>query len=130
MSQKPISTAALVTFIIDAVLVVTFAALGRRTHESGMDLAGVLTTASPFLIALAVAALVTRHAHTWTQLWPAGVLVWLITVVLGLVLRVTLFADTAAFAFQLVAAGTLFVFLIGRRLVTWLIVRSAARRQS
>lgn len=121
---------AVLSFLIDAVLVIVFAALGRRSHESSLDLPAVLETAAPFLIAVAVAALVTRHGRTWAQLWPAGVLVWIITVGLGLLLRVTLFGDTAAVAFQLVAAGTLFVLLMGRRLVTVVLRRPSSARPS
>lgn len=121
---------AVLTLLIDAVLVVLFAALGRRSHESSLDLIGVLGTAAPFLISLAVAALITRHARTWSQLWPAGVFVWAITVVGGLLLRVWVFGDTAALAFQFVAAGTLMLLLLGRRLVTWLLMRRASAAQS
>lgn len=118
------------TLAIDALLVVGFAALGRRSHESSLDLAGILGTAAPFLLALLVAALITRHWRTWAQLWPAGVLTWVITVAGGLLLRVTLFDQTAALAFQLVAAGTLLLLLLGRRLVTVLFRRRSASTRS
>lgn len=118
------------TLALDALLVVGFAALGRRSHESSLDLAGILGTAAPFLLALLVAALITRHWRTWAQLWPAGVLTWVITVAGGLLLRVTLFDQTAALAFQLVAAGTLLLLLLGRRLVTVLLRRRSASTRS
>lgn len=119
-----------VTLAVDAVLVIAFAALGRRSHDSSLDLTEILGTAAPFLIALLVAAVVTRHWGTWSQLWPAGVLTWVITVAGGLLLRVTLFDQTAALAFQLVAAGTLLVLLLGRRLVTALLQRRSHRTRS
>lgn len=119
-----------ITLVIDAALVVVFAALGRRSHESSLDLAGVLGTAAPFLIALVLAAALTRHWNTWHQLWPAGVLTWMITVAGGLLLRVSLFDQTAALAFQLVAAGTLLVLLLGRRLVTVLLRRNLTAHAS
>lgn len=119
-----------ITLVIDAALVVAFAALGRRSHESSLDLAGVLGTAAPFLIALVLAAALTRHWNTWHQLWPAGVLTWMITVAGGLLLRVSLFDQTAALAFQLVAAGTLLVLLLGRRLVTVLLRRNLTAHAS
>jgi hypothetical protein len=112
---------------VDALLIIVFAALGRRTHESGMDPAGILWTALPFLIAWAAATLATRRG--WALLWPSGVVVWLVTVIGGLLLRV-LFGDTAAFSFQLVTAGVLGVFLLGRRLVTTLLLRSGRRARS
>jgi hypothetical protein len=111
----------------DALLIIVFAALGRRTHESGMDPAGILWTALPFLIAWAAATLATHRG--WALLWPSGVVVWLVTVIGGLLLRV-LFGDTAAFSFQLVTAGVLGVFLLGRRLVTTLLLRPGPRARS
>ncbi|GAA4777561.1 DUF3054 domain-containing protein [Citricoccus nitrophenolicus] len=107
---------------LDVLLIILFAGLGRRTHESGMDLAGLLMTALPFLIAWAVATALTRPRRTWTRVWPAGVVVWLVTVVGGLLLRVAM-GDTAAPSFQLVTAGVLGAFLLGRRAVMALILR-------
>ena len=104
----------------DVVLIILFAALGRRTHASGLDAAGILWTALPFLLAWAAATVMTRR--NWSGLWPAGVLVWVITVVGGLALRVLL-GDSAAVSFQLVTAGVLGAFLLGRRLVTTLLLR-------
>ena len=51
---------ALPAFAIDAVLIVGFAALGRRSHDEGSSLAGILEVAAPFLIAMAVGWLVAR----------------------------------------------------------------------
>lgn len=113
--------------VVDVLLIVLFASLGRRTHASGMDPVGILWTALPFLIAWAVATLATRRS--WARLWPAGVVVWLVTVAGGLLLRV-LFGDTAAFSFQLVTAGVLGAFLLGRRLVTTLLLRPGRRPRS
>ncbi|MGM7667359.1 DUF3054 domain-containing protein [Microbacterium sp. A93] len=107
---------------VDVLLIILFTALGRRTHESGMDLGGLLLTALPFLAAWAVATALTRPHRTWARVWPAGVVVWLVTVVGGLLLRVAL-GDSAALSFQLVTAGVLGVFLLGRRGVTALILR-------
>lgn len=116
-----------VALAADALLIILFATLGRRTHESGLEPVGILWTALPFLLAWAVATLATRH-H-WARLWPAGVAVWLVTVVGGLMLRV-LFGDSAAFSFQLVTAGVLGAFLLGRRLVTTLVLRSGRPSRS
>ncbi|GAA1681513.1 hypothetical protein GCM10010977_33050 [Citricoccus zhacaiensis] len=117
------------SLILDAVLIVLFAAQGRKTHESGMDLGGILLTALPFLLAWAISTAVTRPHRTWAQIWPAGVVVWLVTVVGGLALRVA-FGGTAALAFQWVTAGALAVLLLGRRAVTALILRSRRRSRS
>lgn len=103
-------------FMIDAALVVGFAALGRRSHEEGSSLSGVLEVAAPFLIALAAGWLVARA-------WRApvsprtGAIVWAVTVAGGLALRSAAFDRGIAPAFIVVAALTLGVLLVGWRAV-------------
>jgi hypothetical protein len=116
-----------IALAVDALLIVLFATLGRRTHESGLDPAGILWTALPFLLAWAAVSLVTHRS--WARPWPAGVVVWLVTVIGGLLLRV-LFGDTAALSFQLVTAVMLGLFLLGRRMVTALLLRSGRHPRS
>lgn len=116
------STGPWLGWVTDVLLIIIFAALGRRTHDSGMDLGGLVLTAAPFLAAWAVATALTRPTLTWARIWPAGVVVWLVTVVGGLLLRVAL-GDTAALSFQLVTAAVLGALLLGRRAVTVLILR-------
>ena len=113
-------------FILDAMLVVLFAALGRQSHEHGLTPLGILQTAAPFLAALAVATLATRPRSTISRIWPAGVVVWAVTVVLGLALRVATGA-TAAVPFIIVTAVTLALFLLGRRAITALAARRKVR---
>ncbi len=43
----------LVPALLDVVLVVVFAAVGRRSHAEGLDLAGIARTALPFLVGTA-----------------------------------------------------------------------------
>ncbi|MGO1182032.1 MAG: DUF3054 domain-containing protein [Micrococcaceae bacterium] len=124
---------AVLTLLLDAVLIVLFAGLGRRSHDLGLDLPGILLTAAPFLSAWLVAVLLTRGWDTWRAVWPHGVVVWIITVAGGLVLRVTVFGDTAAVSFQVVAACALGILLLGRRTLTTLLRRRRsprAQRQS
>lgn len=107
-------------FAIDALLIVGFAALGRRSHEEGSSLAGILEVAAPFLIAMAVGWLVAR---AWrTPLAPAtGVVIWLVTIVVGMALRSLVFDRGIAPAFIIVALLTLALLLVGWRLLaTWL----------
>lgn len=113
----------------DIVLIILFATLGRRTHESGLDLGGLLVTAAPFLAAWAVGTALTRPQFTWAQIWPAGLVVWVVTVVGGLLLRVAL-GDTAALSFQVVTAAVLGAFLLGRRAVTAILLRWLHGRSS
>lgn len=112
--------------ILDAVLVLIFAAIGRASHSE--DPAGFLLTAWPFLVALlvghAVAALLpARPRQPWSLLW--GVVVWIVTVAGGMLLRVVS-GDTAEVPFIVVATLTLGVFIVGWRAVTALLRRRRA----
>lgn len=115
---------------VDIVLIVLFAALGRRSHELGLDVTGILFTAAPFLIAWGVGAIITRAWKTWRNLWPSGVIIWIITVAGGLGLRVTIFDETAAISFQMVTATVLGFFLLGRRCISALIRRKSSPANS
>lgn len=114
-------------FIVDAVLVLVFAMIGRASH--GESVAGFLLTAWPFLVALlvghAVAALLpARPRRPWSLAW--GAVVWLVTVVGGLILRVVA-GDTAQIAFIIVTTLVLGVFLVGWRAVAALLRRRTGR---
>ncbi|WP_417220294.1 DUF3054 domain-containing protein [Arthrobacter sp.] len=113
-------------FVIDLLLVVLFAALGRRSHAEGLDIAGILGTAAPFLLALLVFSCITVIWKEPNRFWPHGVVLWIGTVALGLILRV-LFGATAAVPFIIVATIVLGVFLLGRRLVGTLLMRRKVR---
>lgn len=102
---------------VDIVLVIVFVAIGQREHTTQNGLLGLLTTASPFLIGLLVSsfAFCQARAERWLQVWPAGLGVWVGTLVIGMVLRVALGQGGAPAPFVAVAAGSLAVTLIGRR---------------
>lgn len=116
--------------IVDAVLVLIFAVIGRASHDEGP--AGFLLTAWPFLAALVVghalaALLPGRPRRPWSVMW--GVVVWVVTVAGGMVLRLAT-GDTAQVPFIVVAALTLGVLLVGWRAVAALLRhRRSARAQ-
>jgi hypothetical protein len=112
--------------LIDVALVVLFAGLGRRSHERGLSVLGIMETAAPFLVALLVFAAVTRFPTTSNRVWPHGVVLWVGTVALGLILRV-LTGATAALPFVIVAAVTLGILLLGRRAVASLVAARKVR---
>jgi len=112
---------------IDVFCVLVFVIIGRASHTKGDSLAGVASTAWPFLAGLAGGWLVTAGlaGRAWRQpsrLWPAGVGAWLGTVVLGMVFRVVSGQGTAP-AFIGVALAFLGLFMLGWRLLarlSWL----------
>lgn len=131
-TQRPRSTLQLpllVTAIVDAVMIMAFAASGRESHDKSLTLLGVLDTAWPFLAGAAVGwSLLYVYTHvglpeeSGTRVFrpervvPFGVFIWFFTVAVGMALRVVLNQGTAA-AFIAVAALTLCVFLLGWRTV-------------
>jgi FtsH-binding integral membrane protein len=98
--------------ILDGCCVLVFVTIGRASH--GESLAGVASTAWPFLAGLAGGWLAARAWRRPLGLWPAGVGAWLGAVALGMVLRVVSGQGTA-FAFIMVALAFLGLFLLGWR---------------
>lgn len=116
--------------IVDVVLVLIFAAIGRASHDESP--AGFLLTAWPFLIALLVGHLLAallpgRPRRPWSLLW--GTVVWIVTVGGGMLIRV-LSGDTAEVPFIIVATIVLGVFLVGWRAVTALLRRRRSGSES
>lgn len=112
---------------LDVVLILLFAALGRDTHRHGLDPAGILITASPFLVAcLAGWALLSRRLFP-ARLWPGGVVLWIITVVAGLGIR-ALFGGGVVLSFAIVTLCVLGAFLLVPRAAAALIARRRAAR--
>ncbi|WP_206051643.1 DUF3054 domain-containing protein [Nocardioides ferulae] len=117
--RRPVHPA--LTVAIDAAVVILFAALGRRSHDEGGALGGVLDTAWPFLAGLALGHLLVRGSASLR----AGSVVWGCAVVGGMLLR-RLTGDGTAWSFVLVATGFLGALLLGWRLASRLLV---ARRR-
>ena len=101
----------IVSALADAGVVVLFVAIGRRSHdEDGNAVAGALGVAAPFLIALALAWALGR---VWLRpySWRSGIVVWVATVIAGLLLRRFVFDRSTATGFIVVATiftGALF----------------------
>ncbi|WAP53169.1 DUF3054 domain-containing protein [Arthrobacter sp. ATA002] len=111
LPAAPRSGRAFLFAALDAVLIIVFAALGRDTHEHGLDPAGILITASPFLAAcLGGWALLSRR-YSPASVWPAGILLWIITAGAGLMIR-ALAGGGVAPSFALVTFGVLGAFLL------------------
>ncbi|OBH35245.1 hypothetical protein A5690_10395 [Mycobacterium intracellulare] len=107
---------------VDVVGVLVFCALGRRSHDEGLNLTGIATTAWPFLTGTAVGWLAARGWRRPTAVAPTGVVVWLSTVVVGMVLRKATSAGVAA-SFVVVATTVTALLLLGWRVAVGLTLR-------
>lgn len=113
--------------LLDGLLVAGFAAMGNRSHETGLAVGDVLGTAAPFLLGLLISSLAVRFWRSPSRLWPDAVVVVLGTVTLGMTVRVLSGGGGAEWSFVLVALGVLGVLLTGRRLVSAVVSQMLAR---
>jgi hypothetical protein len=100
--------------VLDCCCVLAFVIIGRASHEHGEGLAGIASTAWPFLAGLAGGWLAARAWRRPAALVPAGVGAWLGAAAGGMVLRVVSGQGIAA-AFVVVALLFLGLFLLGWR---------------
>jgi FtsH-binding integral membrane protein len=106
---------ALRPFLTDLACVLVFVLIGTRNHGTDTNTGGVLSVAAPFvmsLFAVHVAGLAPR-ARTIT----AGVMIWAVTVALGMVLRHYVFDKGTATAFVIVATVFLGITMVGWRVL-------------
>ena len=108
--------------VVDLIAVLVFCALGRRSHDEGLNVTGVATTAWPFLTGSLLGWLTSRGWRQPTAVVPTGVVVWLCTVAVGMVLRKVTAAGVAA-SFVVVAATVTAVLLLGWRALVGLTLR-------
>ncbi len=101
--------------LADVACVLVFCAIGRRSHAEGITVAGVLETAWPFLAGTAAGWLATRAWQRPTSLAPTGIVIWLSTVVVGMLLR-KLASQGTALSFVVVASLVTAILLLGWRL--------------
>lgn len=111
------------SFLADLICVVVFCTIGRRSHAEGITVAGIAETAWPFLTGTVVGWLISRGWQRPTSLAPTGIVVWISTVVVGMVLRKLTSAGVAV-SFIVVASLATAVLLLG-----WPGVLAAVRRR-
>ena len=107
---------------VDVACVLVFCAVGRRSHDEGVNVAGVAATAWPFLSGTALGWLLSRGWRRPTDVVPTGLVVWLCTVAVGMLLRKASSAGVAA-SFVVVAASVTAVLLLGWRAAAGLALR-------
>lgn len=102
---------------VDVVSILLFVAIGRRSHdEAGNALTEAVKVAAPFLIGLALGWIVAR---AWRDpLAPTtGMVIWVVTIVAGMLLRRFAFDRGTAMPFVIVASAFTLAFLVGWRYV-------------
>lgn len=107
---------------VDVIGVLVFSAVGRRSHDEGLNITGVAVTAWPFLTGTVVGWLVSRAWRRPAAVAPTGVVVWLSTVVVGMLLRKATSAGVAA-SFVVVATTVTALLLLGWRVAAGLALR-------
>jgi MFS-type transporter involved in bile tolerance (Atg22 family) len=100
----------------DVLCIVIFVAIGRKNHDEGEAAAGIFRVAAPFLIAAVAGWLATQAWKRPLEL-RTGAIVWVTTIVLGMILRNFVFNDGTATAFIIVATVFLCAFLNGWRAI-------------
>jgi hypothetical protein len=99
---------------IDVACVLVFCAIRRRSHDEGLNVAGVAATAWPFLSGTVLGWLLSQAWRRPAAVYPTGVVVWLCTVAVGMLLRKATSAGVAG-SFIVVAATVTALLLLGWR---------------
>ena len=114
MAVRSDTRPAIVALAADIVCVMVFCAIGRRSHAEGLTLAGIAETAWPFLSGTLAGWLISRAWRAPTAIAPTGVIVWLSTVVVGMLLRKAS-SQGIAVSFVIVASAVTAALLLGWR---------------
>ena len=108
-------------FVVDLVLVLVFVLIGRGSHDED-PIGGALGTLWPFAIGLVVGWLVARAWKSPLRIAPTGLILWISTVVIGMLLRLA--SDQGVqLSFVIVTSVVLGVFLLEWRLIAKLVRR-------
>ncbi|MEW1953574.1 DUF3054 domain-containing protein [Terrabacter sp. NPDC080008] len=115
MSRVPWWRRPAVALLLDVVLVLVFAGIGRASHDEAGPVVGAALTAWPFLVGTGLGWLVVRARRgAWPVEVAPGVTVWFATVLVGMLLRRAVGLGTAV-SFVVVASVVLALFLLGWR---------------
>jgi peptidoglycan/LPS O-acetylase OafA/YrhL len=113
--------------VLDLVLVLAFVVIGRRSHDESNAVLGLFTTLWPFLAGAVIGWVVARAWRAPLRIRWTGVIVWVSTVLFGMLLRIVS-AQGVEWSFVAVATIVLGVFLVGWRAVALLVVRARKSR--
>jgi hypothetical protein len=113
---------AVVALATDIVCVVVFCTIGRRSHAEGLNVVGIVETAWPFLAGAGVGWLLVRGWRRPVAVVPTGLVVWVCTVAVGMLLR-TATSQGVAPSFVVVASLATALLLLGWRAAASLMTR-------
>jgi hypothetical protein len=118
--------------VVDVVLIVVFALIGRSSHGEGITPVSLWITAYPFLAGWAIAYVTSGAWSRPLAFWPTGVVAWILTVLVGMLIRVAsgqgvVDGNPLPISFVIVATVVLGVFLLGWRAIARLVVRRRSR---
>ena len=109
----------------DVAVLVLFVVIGRRNHHEDAGLVGFLRVWWPFVVGLLVAWLVTGLARAPVA-WPRAVAAWLVTVGVGMTVRIVVQGRSLSVAFTIVS-----LVFVGAGMLGWrAVVRVAERRRA
>lgn len=115
-------------WVIDAIVVILFAIIGREDHGFASDIGDYLRVSAPFLIGLGITIVLVR---AWRDpvYWLTGLFLALGTVAFGMLLRALVWDNGTARTFVFVTTGFMVAAMVGWRLVVrgiaWLVRRGA-----
>lgn len=104
----------LTSLALDLLVVLAFAAFGRLSHYGELSALGVLETGWPFAVGMAIGWVLAGRSGRRLRGFRAGLLIWLLTLILGIALRL-LTDEGAAPSFIAVSAGVLGAGMLGWR---------------
>lgn len=121
--------------VIDVVLIVVFTLIGRSSHGEPDTVLGLWTTAYPFLAGWAIAYVTSGAWARPLKSWPTGIVVWILTVFVGMAIRVAtgqgdVDGNPLPVSFLIVATIVLGVFLLGWRGIARGVLSATLRRRA
>lgn len=113
-------------WVIDVVIIILFAVIGREDHGFVSDFWDYLRVAAPFLVALGISIVLAR---AWRDpvYWLTGLFLAIGTLVIGMVLRANVWDDGTATGFIVVSTVWMVGLMVGWRLVVSGIARYRQR---
>lgn len=111
--------------LLDLVAVTVFVLVGRRSHDEGETFTAFLKTWWPFAAGLGLSGVLTG-AWWYPFAWPRVALMWIGTVVVGMILRISIHGREFKPSFVIVTTVFLGICFFGWRLVARAVIRRRA----